>query len=103
MKLEEVLQEIDAGILITNADFNVIWANKFEEDYYKKPVLGLWVVDCHQESNKEKITEFLERFKSGELKTFIKTTPHGMRITYSSYFEEGKFAGIVRTRMFLNT
>ena len=98
MDFQEVFEDISAGLLVTDADFKVVWANKFEKEVYKKPLIGLWVVDCHQEKNREKILEFLERFKSGELKEFTKTA-HGMIITYSSYFRDGEFAGIVRTRI----
>lgn len=98
MDLSNALQDSSAGMVVTDADFNVIWANKFEEEFYEKPIIGLWIVDCHKESNREKIIEFIEKFKTGELKSFTKVAV-GMLITYSSYFKDGQFAGIVRTRI----
>ena len=34
MDFGEVLKDISAGILVTDADFNVIWVNTFEEEFY---------------------------------------------------------------------
>jgi PAS domain S-box-containing protein len=101
MHFQDIFQNISAGILVTDADFKVIWANKFEEDYYHLPLeemIGLKVVDCHKKENRAKIRGFLEKFKTGELKEFTKIAM-GMVITYSSYFVKGEFAGIVRTRI----
>lgn len=97
MDFSKVFYDIATGLLVTDADFNVLWANKFEEDFYGKPIIGLWVVNCHQEGNRPKIQELLEKFKKGELKTFSKTAV-GLLVTYTSYFKDGEFAGIVRTR-----
>jgi len=101
MDFKEIFKGISAGIMVTDADFKVTWANKFEEDYYGmelNELLGLWVVDCHKQENKEKIEQFLQRFKSQEIKEFTKIAA-GMVITYSSYYNHAKFAGIVRTRI----
>jgi PAS domain S-box-containing protein len=101
MDLQSVLNDISAGILITDQDFKIIWANKFEEDDYGMnldKLLGLWVVDCHKQENREKIKLFLEEFKTGKIKEFTKTAK-GMIITYSAYQENEQFAGIVRTRI----
>lgn len=102
MKLEKILQDISAGILVTDGDFRIIWANAFEEKYYGKPLaelLGGSVVDCHKPENREKIEDFLQQFQRGEMKVFTKTGV-GMLITYSSYTDDqGQFAGIVRTRI----
>jgi len=98
MDFAQIFRGISAGLLVTDENFKVIWANDFEYQRYKKELLGLYVVDCHQEKNREKIKEFLEKFRTGELKEFTKSA-HGMVITYSSYFRDGKFAGIVRTRI----
>ncbi len=99
--MQEILMESSAGILITDEQYRVIWANKFEEDFYRKTFgspIGLYVVDCHKEMNREKIAAFLDQFKTGEIKGFTKYA-HGMVITYSSYFKDNVFAGIVRTRI----
>ena len=101
MNFEDVLKDSSAGILVTDENFRVVWANKFEEDYYKKSLeelTGIWVVDCHKEDNKEKIKDFLQNFKSGELTQYTKKALN-MIITYSSYYQNNKFAGIVRTRI----
>ncbi|NLI90809.1 MAG: hypothetical protein GX434_01000 [Peptococcaceae bacterium] len=101
MELMEILKDISAGILITDPDFKIIWANQFETDFYRMSLdqmKGLWVVDCHKEENKEKIKSFLADFKTGEMKEFTKTA-NGMIITYSSYQKDGQFGGIVRTRI----
>lgn len=98
MDLREALMESSAGILVTDQDFKVVWANAFEEEYYKKPVIGLDVVDCHKEEDKDKIRSFLQEFKAGERKSFTKVAV-GMLITYSSYYIDGEFAGVVRTRI----
>lgn len=101
MDFEKIFSDISAGLLVTDADFKVIWANKWEEDFYNmslKEMMGLWVVDCHKEENKEKINHFLQKFKSGAVKEYTKTV-HKMVITYSSYFHNGEFAGLVRTRI----
>ncbi|WP_088189681.1 hypothetical protein [Desulfosporosinus sp. FKA] len=100
MDFGEVFKDISAGLLVTDADFNVIWANKFEEQFYGKPVVGLRAIDCHKEENRQKIAGFVERFKTGELKSFTKIA-FGMVITYSSYFKNGEFAGMIRTRIYL--
>ena len=100
MNFSEIFKDISAGLLVTDADFNVIWANTFEEEFYGKPVVGLWVLDCHKEENRQKIADFIARFKTGELKSFTKIA-FGMVITYSSYFKDGEFAGMVRTRIYL--
>lgn len=101
MNFEKILQDSSAGILITDADFKIVWANKFEENFYKRSLddlKGSWVVDCHREKNREKISEFLQKFKSGEMKEFTKTAGL-MIITYSSFYLDGEFSGIVRTRI----
>ncbi|MGI6451407.1 MAG: hypothetical protein ACOX3R_14460 [Desulfitobacteriia bacterium] len=101
MDLQPILQDSSAGLLVTDADFRIIWANKFEEDYYGKSLAelqGLWVVNCHQEANREKINNFLQEFKRGQLKEYTKIA-NGMVITYSSYKKNGEFAGLVRTRI----
>lgn len=101
MEFKEIFRDISAGLLVTDADFKVVWANKFEEDYYGKSLdtmIGLQVVDCHKEKNRAEIADFLQKFRTGELKEFTKAAA-GMIITYSSYYEDGKFAGIVRTRI----
>ncbi|TGE34525.1 hypothetical protein [Desulfosporosinus sp. Sb-LF] len=98
MDFGEVFKDISAGILVTDADFNVVWANTFEEKFYGKPVMDLWAVECHKEENRQKIADFVARFKTGELKSFTKIA-FGMVITYSSYFKDGEFAGMVRTRI----
>jgi len=98
MNLEKAYYESSAGLLVTDADLKVIWANRFEEEFYNKPVIGLDVVDCHKSENREKIREFIGRFKTGEMKEFTKTAI-GMIITYSSYTIDGEFAGLVRTRI----
>lgn len=98
MDLREALRESSAGILVTDKDFKVVWANTFEEEYYKKPVIGLEVVDCHKDENKDKIRSFLQEFKAGHRKSFTKVAV-GMLITYSSYYIDGEFAGVVRTRI----
>lgn len=101
MKLEDVLMHSSCGVLVTNKGFEVVWANQFEEKYYKVPLqelIGRYVVDCHKEKNKAPIESFLQKFQTGELKEFTKKA-HGMVITYSSYQENGEFAGIVRTRI----
>lgn len=98
MNLEKACYESSAGVLVTDADFKVIWANRFEEEFYNKPVLGLDVVECHKSENRDKIREFLAKFKTGELKEYTKIAV-GMVITYSSYTKEGEFAGLVRTRI----
>lgn len=102
MRLRDVLKSSSAGILVTDEEFKVVWANEFEEEFYKIPLaemIGLWVVDCHKEENKETISEFLEQFKKSQLKEFTKTAG-GMVITYSSYYDNNReFAGIVRTRI----
>ncbi|AFM40049.1 hypothetical protein Desaci_1008 [Desulfosporosinus acidiphilus SJ4] len=100
MDFGEVFKDISAGLLVTDADFNVIWANKFEEQFYGKPVMGLWALDCHMLENRQKIADFIARFKAGELKSFTKVA-FGMVITYSSYFKDGEFAGMIRTRIYL--
>lgn len=100
MDFGEIFKDISAGLLVTDADFNVLWANAFEEEFYGKPVMGLWAVDCHKEENRQKIANFIDRFKTGELKSFTKIA-FGMVITYSSYFKHGEFAGMVRTRIYL--
>ena len=95
----EIFRDISAGLLVTDKDFKVVWANKFEEKFYGKTLQkDMWVVDCHKEENKTFIESFLEKFKTGELKEFTKIAV-GMVITYSSYFENQEFAGIVRTRI----
>ncbi|MEL1134426.1 hypothetical protein AAC978_04500 [Desulfitobacterium sp. THU1] len=98
MILEKAFYESSAGLLVTDADFKVIWANRFEEEFYQKTVIGLDVIDCHRPENREKICEFLSKFKAGETKEFTKTAV-GMLITYSSYTVNGEFAGVVRTRI----
>jgi len=101
LDLKQILQESSAGILVTDADFKIIWANKFEEDYYGKPLAelqGLSVVNCHQEANRPKIKSFLEEFKTGQLKEYTKIY-NGMIITYSGYYKDGEFAGLVRIRI----
>lgn len=98
MDLKNALYDSSAGLLITDADFKVIWANRFEEEFYQKPVIGLDVVDCHKHENRDKIREFLAMFKAGEMTEFTKTAV-GMIITYSSYTNNGEFAGLVRTRI----
>lgn len=101
MNFIEILKNSSAGMLVTDAEFKVIWANKFEENFYGRPLnelIGLDVVNCHQEVNKDKIKVFLESFKNGEIKEFTKNAM-GMIITYSSYYDKGEFAGIVRTRI----
>lgn len=98
MNLEQAFHKSSAGLLVTDADFKVIWANRFEEEFYNKPVIGLEVVDCHRPENREKISEFLAQFKAGAMKEFTKTAV-GMIITYSSYTVDGEFAGLVRTRI----
>lgn len=100
MDLQKAFYESSAGLLVTDAEFKVIWANHFEEEFYKKQVIGLDVVDCHMVENRDKIREFLEKFKAGEMKEFTKTA-NGMIITYSSYTRDGKFAGLVRTRIWM--
>ena len=100
MDFAKIFRGISAGILVTDENFKVIWANDFEYRRYKKELLGLYVVDCHKEKNHAKIKEFLEKFKTGELKEHTKIA-HGMVITYSSYFKDDKFAGIVRTRILM--
>ncbi len=62
--------------------------------------MGLWALDCHKEENRQKIADFISRFKTGELKSFTKIA-FGMVITYSSYFKHGEFAGMIRTRIYL--
>lgn len=97
----DIFKDISAGLLVTNKDFKVVWANKFEEDFYGKTLQemkGMWVVDCHKEENKAFIESFLEKFRTGELIEFTKIAV-GMVITYSSYFENQEFSGIVRTRI----
>lgn len=101
MNLKEVLKNSSAGILVTDKEFKIIWANQFEEDYYQQSLqelLGLWVVNCHKEENRPTINSFLEKFRAGELKEFTKTA-NGMIITYSAYEQDGQFGGIVRTRI----
>lgn len=102
MDFPEVFKNISAGLLVTDADFRIIWVNSFEEDFYQltlEQLCGRWVVDCHKEENRQKIRDFLQEFKSGERKELAKSAS-GMVVTYNSYFDEaGKFAGIVRTRM----
>jgi len=98
MDFAQIFRGISAGLLVTDANFKVIWANDFEYRYYKKELLGLYVVDCHKEENREKIKDFLEKFRTGELKEFTKIA-QGMVITYSSYFKDGAFAGLVRARI----
>lgn len=101
MDLQEIFTGISAGLIVTDADFKVIWANKFEQDFYNftlPEITGLWVVNCHKEENRERISQFLQLFKTGEIKEFTKTVS-GMVITYSSYYQGGVFAGIVRTRI----
>ena len=98
MDLRLALMESSAGVIVTDKDFKVIWGNAFEEEYYKKPVIGLDVVDCHKEENKDKIRTFLQEFKTGQRKSFTKVAV-GMLITYSSYYIDGEFAGVVRTRI----
>lgn len=99
MDFKDIFSDISAGILITDRDFKVVWANKFEEDFYSKSLeemKGLWVVNCHKIENQAFIADFLEKFKNGEMKEFTKIAA-GMVITYSSYYINGVFAGIVRT------
>ena len=98
MDLRLALMESSAGVIVTDKDFKVIWGNAFEEEYYKIPVIGLDVVDCHKEENKDKIRTFLQEFKTGQRKSFTKVAV-GMLITYSSYYIDGEFAGVVRTRI----
>lgn len=98
MDLRNAFYDSSAGLLVTDADFKVIWANRFEEEFYKKPVIGLDVVDCHRPDNRDKIREFLAKFKAGEMTQFTKTAM-GMIITYSSYSNNGEFAGLVRSRI----
>ncbi|KUO61928.1 MAG: hypothetical protein APF84_04660 [Gracilibacter sp. BRH_c7a] len=101
MEYNKIFRDISAGLLITDKDFLVKWANKFEEDFYGKSLeemKGMWVVNCHRDENKAFIESFLQKFKSGEMKEFTKIAA-GMVITYSSYFENQEFAGIVRTRI----
>ncbi len=101
MEYNEIFRGISAGLLVTDKDFKVAWANKFEENFYGKTLeemKDMWVVDCHREENKTFIKSFLEKFKTGELKEFTKIAV-GMVITYSSYYENQEFAGIVRTRI----
>lgn len=101
MEYKEILRDISAGLLITDKNFKVIWANKFEENFYGKTLeemKGMWVVDCHKAENKAYIEEFLQKFKTGELKEFTKIAV-GMVITYSSYYDNEEFAGLVRTRI----
>ncbi len=101
MDLKQVLQGISAGILVTDAEFKVVWANEFEEKYYGmslEDMVGIWVVDCHKEENREKIHDFLLKFKNGEMNQFSKTA-NGMVFTYDAYYKENTFAGIVRTRI----
>lgn len=103
MNVKDIIQDISAGLLITDAEFRILWANAFEERFYQKTLkdmIGLWVVDCHKEENKAFIADFLEKFKAGEIKEFTKIAA-GMVITYSSYYNSGEFAGIVRTRIYL--
>ena len=101
MDFKELFWDMSAGLLVTDKDFKVLWANKFEEDFYGKSLQkmkGMWVVDCHKDENKPFIACFLEKFKNGEMKEFTKLAA-GMVITYSSYFENEEFAGIIRTRI----
>lgn len=101
MELKSILSDISAGLLVTNKEFKVVWANQFEEDFYGKSLQemeGMSVVDCHKEQNRAKIADFLQEFKNGEIQKFTKLA-HGMVITYSSYYEKQEFAGIIRTRI----
>lgn len=101
MDYKEIFRDISAGLLITDKDFKVVWANKFEEDFYRRPIeemIGIPVVDCHKEQNREKIVDFLQKFKTGGMKEFTKLA-HGIVITYSSYYQDQEFAGIIRTRI----
>ncbi len=98
MDLKQALMDSSAGMIVTDANFKVIWGNAFEEEFYQKPVIGLDVVDCHKTENKEKIREFLQEFKAGKRKSYTKVAV-GMLITYSSYYIDGEFAGLVRTRI----
>jgi transcriptional regulator with PAS, ATPase and Fis domain len=98
MKLSDIFEDISTGLMVTDADFKVIWANKFEEQFYGKSVVGLWALECHKEENRQKIADFLAGFKTGKFKTFTKIAS-GMVINYSSYFKDGEFAGIIRTRI----
>ncbi|AGA69041.1 hypothetical protein Desdi_1548 [Desulfitobacterium dichloroeliminans LMG P-21439] len=98
MNFKKAFYESSAGLLVTDANFKVIWANRFEEEFYKKTVIGLDVLDCHRPENREKIRDFLTKFQAGEMKEFTKTAV-GMLITYSSYTVNGEFAGLVRTRI----
>lgn len=101
MDFEVIFRDSSAGILVTDADFRIVWVNRFEEDFYKKPLLNLNVIGCHQERNREKVQEFLKKFSTGAMKEYTKLGGHGMNtvIHYSSYYKEGNFAGIVRTRI----
>lgn len=101
MEYNQIFRDISAGLLVTDKDFKVVWANNFEENFYGKTLeemMGMWVVDCHKDKNKAFIESFLQKFKTGELKEFTKIAV-GMVITYSSYYDNGEFAGLVRTRI----
>lgn len=102
-----VLDESSAGILVTNSNFQIIWMNRFEEKFYGKrlpELLNKSIVSCHKEKNRKKVTEFLERFHTGELSSFTKIsggdTPAPRAVTFSAYHNrDGSFGGILRTRI----
>lgn len=104
-EIHRVMEDLQMGILITDGDLRVTYANRFESDFYglsKEELLGRDImVDCHKPRSRETIARMVERMKTGEIEEHGKFSV-GQLIRYKARRAgDGSFAGIIRTRMWL--
>ncbi|GAB4242310.1 MAG: hypothetical protein Kow00129_00730 [Thermoleophilia bacterium] len=103
--IHDIIENLQAGILVTDADLRVVYANGYETEFYRLPkeeLIGRDILThCHKPRSRQVILTMIDQMKSGELDEKAKFAV-GQLIRYKARRgPDGQFAGIVRTRMWL--
>ncbi len=104
-ELAALTEHLQTGVLVTDADLRVVYANQFESDFYRlanEELVGRDIMTtCHKPKSRETIGRMVEQMRAGEMEQHAKFAV-GQLIRYKARRDgDGEFAGIIRTRMWL--
>ena len=104
-ELAALAEHFQTGILVTDGDLRVVYANAFESDFYRLPreeLVGRDIMaQCHKPKSRQTVRAMVDRMRTGGLEEHAKFAV-GQLIRYKARRDDdGEFAGIIRTRMWL--